>query len=148
MVWGTFGYSGFGNIVILPKSIKLNTERYIQLLENNLAECFAKTGTEILQQEGARCYTSRAAKNWFSDNEIDIIEDWPGHTRDISPIKNLWGIMKGSLWKLDTSTVPKLEIALCLVCGDIPPSHCQNLAASVPQHLHQVIKAKGFPIPK
>lgn len=78
MVWGSFGYGGLGNLVVLPKSQTLNSECYIKLLKENLAESFAKTGCEILQQDGAPCHTSRASKKWLSDNEVDFIHDWPG----------------------------------------------------------------------
>ena len=148
MVWGAFGYGGLGNLVILPKGQTVNSERYIKLLQENLGECFAKTGWEILQQDGAPCHTSKAAKNWLSDWEVEYIMDWPGQSPDISPIENLWGIIKARLRQEDTSTIPKLELAIQKVWDEIPASHCQNLADSVPNRLKQVIKAKGFPIPQ
>lgn len=148
MVWGAFGYGGLGNLAILPKGQTVNSERYIKLLQENLGECFAKTGCEILQQDGAPCHTSKAAKKWLNDCEVEYIRDWPGQSPDISPIENLWGIMKACLRQEDTSTIPKLELAIQKVWDEIPASHCQNLADSVPNRLKQVIKAKGFPIPK
>lgn len=134
--------------MILPKGVTVNSDRYIKLLRDNLAECFANTGTEILQQDGAPCHTSRASKKWLSDHEVDYIEDWPGQSPDISPIENLWGIMKARLRREDTSTISKLEVAIRKVWGEIPPTHCQNLASSLPERLKKVVKAKGFPINK
>ena len=90
----------------------------------------------------------KAAKNWLSDWEVEYIKDWPGQSPDIFPIENLWGIIKSRLRQEDTSTTPKLELAIQKVWDEIPASHCQNLADSVPKRLKQVIKAKGFPISK
>ncbi|XP_076037556.1 uncharacterized protein LOC143023003 [Oratosquilla oratoria] len=36
MVWGALGYGGLGNLVILPKSQTVNSECYINLLQENL----------------------------------------------------------------------------------------------------------------
>ena len=114
--------------MILSKAQTVNSERYIRVLWENFGECFAKTGCEILQQDGAPCHTSRAAKKWLCDNEVDYIEHWPGQSPDISPI-----IMTASLCQEDTSIIPKLEIAIQKVWEEIPASHCQNLAKSVPK---------------
>lgn len=148
MVWGAFGYGGLGNLVILPKGQTVNSQRYIKLLQENLGECFAKTGCEILQQDGAPCHTSKAVKQWLKKGKVEFIEDWPGQSPDISPIENLWGIMKARLRQEDTSTIPKLNVAIRKVWEEIPDSHYQNLVDSVPKRLQQVIKAKGFPIRK
>ncbi|XP_064106980.1 uncharacterized protein LOC135215955 [Macrobrachium nipponense] len=37
MAWGSFGYGGLGNLVMLPRCQTLNSEHYIKLLKDNLA---------------------------------------------------------------------------------------------------------------
>ncbi|XP_076048050.1 uncharacterized protein LOC143029244 [Oratosquilla oratoria] len=44
MVWVVLDYGGLGILVILLKGQSANSERYINLLEEILGECFAKTG--------------------------------------------------------------------------------------------------------
>lgn len=49
MVWDPFAYGGLADTVILPVSQTVNSKVYLQILNNNLADCFADTGAEILQ---------------------------------------------------------------------------------------------------
>ena len=148
MVWGSFGFGGLGSLVVLPKGLTMNSARYIKLLKDHLADSFASSGTEVFQQDGAPCHTSRASITWLANSGVDFIPDWPGQSPDISPIETLWAIMKARLRREDTSTIAKLEVAIRKVWAEIPLETCQRLANSVPQRLRKVIKAKGFPIAK
>ena len=145
MVWGCFGYGGTGSLVVLPKGISVNADRYLTILKNHLAVSFAKTGTWIYQQDGAPCHTAKKVKKWLSNQEISYIEDWPGQSPDISPIENLWAILKARIREKDTSTIDKLEKELRMGWEELPPSLLQNLALSVPRRLQEVKERKGFP---
>ena len=75
MVWECFSYGGTGKLVILPKGQTVNAERYIEILKENLGPSFEKTGAWMLQQDGAPCHTAKAVKDWFSEQEIQVISD-------------------------------------------------------------------------
>lgn len=53
MVWGAFAYGGLVDFVIFPEDQTVNNKVYLKMLNNNLADCFAAVGTEILQKDGA-----------------------------------------------------------------------------------------------
>ncbi|XP_068201755.1 uncharacterized protein [Palaemon carinicauda] len=106
---------------------------------------FEKTGTEILQQDGAPCHTAKIIKQWLGDCEVEYIKDWPGNSPDLSPIENLWAIIKAMLRNKDTSTVPKLEEALKECWAALDPQICRNLIDSIPKRVSEVIKRKGLP---
>lgn len=148
MVWSAFAYGGLADLVILPQGETVDSRVYLNILNDNLAECLAATGAEILQQDGAPCHTAKIVKDWFHQCEISFIPDWPAQSPDISPIENLWAIVKAKLREEDTSTIPKLEVALRKVWSEIPPSTAENLADSVPGRLKLVQKRRGFPINK
>ncbi|XP_068208689.1 ceramide transfer protein-like [Palaemon carinicauda] len=102
MVWGTFAYDGAPRLVVLPKGVTVNADRYLKILKDNLADCFATTGTEIFQQDGAPCHTAKKVKKWLENSEVDFITDWLGQSPDILPIENLWAIPTQS----DNASVP------------------------------------------
>lgn len=107
MVWGAFSYGGVAELHVFPKGQSVTKDVYRSLLDSRLADCFAATGAEGLQQDGTPCHTAHTVKDWLAANEVECIPDWPANSPDISPIEDLWAIMKGRLRNEDTSTLPK-----------------------------------------
>ena len=42
----------------------------------------------IVQQDNARCHTSRETMAWFQKNDINVMT-WPGQSPDMNPIEKL-----------------------------------------------------------
>ncbi|KAG0721643.1 Transposable element Tcb1 transposase [Chionoecetes opilio] len=145
MVWGAFGYHGTGELVVLPKNFTVNKERYLELLADHLEDCFIACQSEIFQQDGAPAQTAKLFSSWFEWVGVDYIRDWPGNSPDLSPIENIWALMKRRLRGRDTSTVPKLVAQLQDIWANLDPSLLQNLALSVPKRLQSCRKKKGYP---
>ena len=149
MVWGCFSYYGKGKLIVLPKNETVNKEVYLDLLSQNLHDCFAMcripftTGT--FMQDGASCHTAKIIKDWFDWVGINYIKDWPGNSPDLNPIENLWSIMKQRLKERDTSSVPKLEAAVRDIWDNLEIDTLQNLALSVHDRFDEVIARKGMP---
>lgn len=143
MVWGCFSYYGVGNLVFLEKGVAMNAERYLDLLFDNLEECYDKCNAETFMQDGAPCHTSKHVKEWLNNCAIEYFTDWPGNSPDLNPIENLWSIMKKKVQCMDTSSVPKLKAALVQVWQEFPLEQLQSLADSVPRRFMEVIKKKG-----
>lgn len=143
MVWGCFSYHGVGNLVFLPADVRMDRKMYLELLCDNLPECFEKTNSDIFMQDGAPCHTAKYVKEWLEDCEVNFFKDWPGSSPDINPIENLWSLMKRRLCAMDTGSVPKLEAAISEVWNNLPQDLIQNLAASVPRRLKECLKRKG-----
>jgi len=148
MVWGAFAYGGKADLHIFPKGQSVTKDVYLSLLDEKLADCFGATGAEVLQQDGAPCHTAQLVKHWLRDSEVEVIPDWPPNSPDISPIENLWAIIKTKIREEDTSSLEKLEAALRRAWSAVPPSTLQKLADSLPDRLVDVRKRKGQPINK
>jgi len=140
MVWGAFGYGGKGPLVVLQKNVMVNQQVYLNILEEHLGECFANSGAEILQHDGAPAHRAHSIKNWLQGNEVEYIPDWPSNSPDLNPIENLWSILKRGLRERNTSTVEKLEAELRAAWERIPASTLQHLADSFPTRLSKIRK--------
>ena len=67
-----------------------------------MAAGFSKTTRE---------HTAEATKNWMSENEIRVI-DWPPYSPDLSPIENVWAVLKYRLCKEECKTFAELKGAI------------------------------------
>ena len=147
MVWGAFSYHGVSKLIFLPKNETMNKEKYLELLSDNLYDCFIKCRINvtdgIFQQDGASCHTAKIIKEWLDFVQIDFIKDWPGNSPDLNPIENLWAIIKGELRGRDTSSLPKLEAAIRDVWDNIDRGYLKDLIDSFPDRLQEVIDRKG-----
>lgn len=143
MVWGAFSYYGVSKLYFLEKGQTMNSNAYLNLLINNLPECFVDCNAEVFMQDGASCHTSKVIKDWMKDYSVNVIEDWPGNSPDLNPIENLWYIVKKELREQDTNSLPKLKAAIEEVWNNISNDILHKLVDSVPNRLKEVIKKKG-----
>ncbi|KAI8122783.1 Transposable element Tc3 transposase [Lucilia cuprina] len=88
MVWAAFGALG-----------KLNSEKYVESLENNLidfaAELYGDNWT--FQQDNAPIHVARHTKSFFESHNIPLL-DWPALSPDLNPIDDLWGILSAKIF--------------------------------------------------
>jgi transposase len=143
MVWGCFSFKGRGGLYFLPKSVTMNSDRYINMLNEHLLKFMRIFGTSVFQQDGAPCHTSKKSMEWLKNNNIAVL-DWPGNSPDLNPIENMWNYMKNKLQGRDTGSIPKLQAEIQKIwCTEITPAYCEQLCNSMPNRIKQVIVAKG-----
>lgn len=145
MVWGCFSYCGAGKLVVLPKNTSMNQNNYLELLCDNLPECFEVCRAHTFMQDNAPCHRAKSVTTWLQDCCVDFIEDWPANSPDLNPIENLWSIIKRKLCDHNTSTLPRLEAVLQQLWAEISLSTLQSLVESVPLRLQECIRRKGMP---
>jgi DDE superfamily endonuclease len=146
MVWGGMGWNGVGKLIEVEG--KMDAEQYCEILEEGLVESF-----ETLEMEEGECYfqqdndpkhTSKKAKKWFEDNDIQVIS-WPAQSPDINPIEHLWEPLKCQLCQYETPPkgVHALWDRVSEEWNKISPETCQNLIESMLRKIQAVIRAKG-----
>lgn len=145
MFWGCFSYHGVGPLQ--PVDGMMRSDQYIDILSRRLVPEMRKTfplATGIFQHDLAPCHTSKKVQTFFRQKKITVL-DWPGNSPDLSPIENLWSIIKTKLRAKDCTTQQKLICAIidAWYRDSTIADHCQKLVDSMPKRIQQVLKNKG-----
>ena len=111
---------------------KMNTEQYCKILEDGMEENFEKLEMEekehYFQQDNDTKHTSKQAKQWFLDKNVQVLE-WPAQSPDINSIELLWHHLKFQLQQYDTPPkgVHELWERVVEEWNKNLPEVCQNL---------------------
>ena len=74
---------------------RLNAQSYVEMLEREGIVAFLREQEDaIFQQDGAACHTAATTMLWFRNNNVECLRGWPANSPDLSPIEQVWGIMK------------------------------------------------------
>ena len=94
MLWGCFSWNGVGSLVQIERT--MNTDKYVEIINENLEEAVLKLGLEeefILQQDNDSKYTAKKTNKLFEDSHIKLL-GWLAQNQDLNPIENLWSVLK------------------------------------------------------
>lgn len=143
MVWGCISANGMGNLHICKGTI--NAERYIEVLEQHMLpsrQRLFRGRPCIFQQDNARPHSAKVTKAWLHSKGVRVL-DWPACSPDLSPIENVWRIMKRRIRQRRPYTVEQLKLYIKEEWERIPPAKLKELVSSVPRRLLSVVKRRG-----
>lgn len=145
MIWGCMTANGVGEVYVCEG--RMNSSRYIDMLEEVLEPSIVKLFDSdeeayIFQQDNAPCHKSKRTTEWFSANNVPVFE-WPAQSPDLSPIENLWHILKRNVAKHRHKNKNELKARIFEEWEKISPEVCSKLVATMPKRLQAVIKCRG-----
>ncbi len=140
MVWGCMSACGMPSLHIWKGTI--NAERYIQVLEQHMLPSRRRLFQGrpcIFQHDNARPHTASITTSWLRRRRIRVLK-WPACSPDLSPIENIWRIIKRKTQQKRPKTVEQLEACIRQEWDNIPIPKLEQLVSSVPRRLQTVIK--------
>ncbi|GFU53852.1 transposable element Tcb2 transposase [Trichonephila clavipes] len=100
MTWSVINGKGTGRLYVVKGMMR--QDQYKDILKNRfiplLEEWFPNGEPYIFMQDGAPCHTARSIKVFLAEQNISLL-DWPGNSSDMSPIDNVWELMKREVAK-------------------------------------------------
>ncbi len=135
MVWGCVSALGKGNLHFCDGTI--NAEKYIEILEHNMLPSrrhLFQGRPCIFQQDNAKPHSAHITKSWLRRKRVRVL-DWPACSPDLSPIENVWRILKRKMRQRRPRTVAHLKTCLQEKWDKITPETLHHLVSSVPKRL-------------
>jgi hypothetical protein len=131
VVFGVIGLGYKSRLLVVDGTI--NTDRYIANCQDLgfIDELDSLRGPLrwIYQQDGASCHVSSKALDWLEES-CDVLQSWPAHSPDLSPIELCWAILKQGVSVLNPKTLDQLRDVLTKVWTAIPLNSIDQLLRS------------------
>ncbi len=142
MVWGCISAYGMGSLHVLEST--MNAERYIKVLEQHMLPSRQRLFQGrpcVFQQDNAKPHTTAITTAWLRSRRVRVL-NWPACSPDLSPIENIWRIIKQKIRQRWPQTLQQLETYIRQEWDQIPTPKLQKLITSMPRHLQTVLKRR------
>ncbi len=139
MVWGCISAYGMGSLHVLEGT--MNAERYIKVLEQHMLP----SRRRVFQLDNAKPHTAAITTAWLRSRRVRVL-NWPACSPDLSPIENVWRIIKWKIHQRRPRTLQQLE-TISGKNGTKFQHQTQKLITSMPRRLQTVLKRRGDATP-
>ncbi len=147
MVWLCISAYGRGSLHVLEGT--MNAERYINVLEQHMLPSrwrLCQGRPCVFQQDNAKPHTAAFTTAWLRSRRVQLL-NWSACSPDLSPIENIWRIIKQKIRQRRPRTLQQLEIYIRQEWDQIPTPKLQKLIISIPRRLKTVLKRRGDATP-
>lgn len=86
MIWSAMSKSGVAGLCFLSPGTKMNSARYVELLQDNMELQMQIHQYTIFMHDGVPCHQSKVIQNFWNRINVTTL-DWPRNSPDLSPIE-------------------------------------------------------------
>ncbi len=143
MVWGCIIAYVMGSLHVLEGI--MNAERYIKFLEQHMLSSrrhLFQGRHCVFQQDNAKPNTAAITITWFCRRGV-LVLNWPACSPNLSPMENIWHIIKWKIWQRWPQTLQQLESCISQEWKQLPTPNLKKLITSMPRRLQTVLKRRG-----
>ena len=97
-------------------------------------------------KDNAPAHNSILSKTWFSENGLEILENWPSNSPDINIIENVWSLLKKRVFQRHPKNIEKLWAFCQEKFERIPLEYIQNIYSSIPDGLKKLSSVMEKPL--
>ena len=142
MAWGSISSRGAGALWIFPSGHTMIGHDYTTIMKMVLEPTMTDASCTIFQQDNCTCH--RAATKWVQDDTPYTTLTWPGNSADLSPIENVWPLMKRYVSERGASNVTELaDVIVDAWNAVVTPELCAKLVRSMPERIQACLQARG-----
>ena len=130
---------------VIATSNTVNTTEYLYIIKRRVLTWFNSRHERdyIFQQDGAPAHTAQDSMDFLEERGIPQL-NWPSGSPDLSPIENVWKLLKDALGKRGCpKNVDELLSWVENIWDDLCERHCPSLYASMDRRCEAVIANKG-----
>ncbi len=139
MVWGCISAYGMGSLHVLEGT--MNAERYMKVLKQYMLSSRRRLFQGrpcVFLQDNAKPHTAAITTAWLHSRRVRVL-NWPACSPDLSPIENIWCIIKRKMSKTTTNSSAAGNLFQAKM-GPISNTKLQKLITSMPRRLQTVLK--------
>ncbi len=124
MVWGCIIAYCMGSLHVLEGT--MNAERYITVLEQHMFP----SRWHVFQKDNAKPHTAAITTAWLRSRRARVL-NWPACSPDLSPIEDIWCIIKRKICQRRPQTLKQLETYIRQEWDQIPTPKLEKLITSI-----------------
>ncbi len=147
MVWRCISAYVMGSLHILEGT--MNAARYIKVLEQHMLPSRRRLYQGrpcVFQQDNAKPHTAAITTARLGSRRVRVL-NWPACSPYLSPIENIWCIIKWKIRQRWPQTLQQLETYIRQEWDQIPTPKLQKLITSMSRRLQTVLKRRGDATP-
>lgn len=143
MIWGGISMMGPSTLAIIRGSV--NQYTYQQVLHDHLlpaASVYYGDHSWRLQQDNATPHTAASTREWLHQN-VPIVLSWPPNSADLSPIENIWAVMKPKVEKATVENFSEFADVVEKIWNELDPFMMRNFINTMPLRMQACVDLHG-----